>query len=470
MRLKTFFLSLFLLLAGGSLGYGLAVFFPDRSQASHTAHERAEGAQGAAQSLGERKVLYWYDPMYPGTRFDMPGKSPFMDMELVPRYAEDDAGAGIRIEPGQVQNLAVRTEKAQRDRLVISREIPANVEFNAYQLAKAQPRADGFVEKTYALAVGDTVAAGQPLVDITVPAWAADQSEYLLLRSQKATPDIIRGVRERLRLSGMPEDLLKAVDATGRVQTRLTVHAPLSGVITAIDAYPGMNVDKGMTLATIQGINPIWVTADVPERDISLVGDKRVRVTIPAYPDRAFFAQSVTLLPKADQATRTVPLRLSLNNREGLLRPGLTASIRLRSDGGEELLIPTQTSLIWGMSSASSSAPPTALLCPDRYRCCAARGKKPPCFPALTKVTKWWSQASFSSTRKPICAARLTACAAQKKRPPRLPPMTIMITAQRSIPNDRRPYPGLHGQSFLCAARLGHSFGLGRLGHHANAH
>ena len=343
MRLKTFFLSLFLLLAGGSLGYGLAVFFPDRSQASHTAHERAEGAQGAAQSLGERKVLYWYDPMYPGTRFDMPGKSPFMDMELVPRYAEDDAGAGIRIEPGQVQNLAVRTEKTQRDRLVISREIPANVEFNAYQLAKAQPRADGFVEKTYALAVGDTVAAGQPLVDITVPAWAADQSEYLLLRSQKAMPDIIRGVRERLRLSGMPEDLLKAVDATGRVQTRLTVHAPLSGVITAIDAYPGMNVDKGMTLATIQGINPIWVTADVPERDISLVGDKRVRVTIPAYPDRAFFAQSVTLLPKADQATRTVPLRLSLDNREGLLRPGLTASIRLRSDGGEELLIPTQS-------------------------------------------------------------------------------------------------------------------------------
>ena len=281
--------------------------------------------------------------MYPGTRFDMPGKSPFMDMELVPRYAEDDAGAGIRIEPGQVQNLAVRAEKAQRDRLVISREIPANVEFNAYQLAKAQPRADGFVEKTYALAVGDTVAAGQPLVDITVPAWAADQSEYLLLRSQKATPDIIRGVRERLRLSGMPEDLLKAVDATGRVQTLLTVHAPLSGVITAIDAYPGMNVDKGMTLATIQGINPIWVTADVPERDISLVGDKRVRVTIPAYPDRAFFAQSVTLLPKADQATRTVPLRLSLDNREGLLRPGLTASIRLRSDGGEELLIPTQS-------------------------------------------------------------------------------------------------------------------------------
>ncbi|MDR2056036.1 MAG: efflux RND transporter periplasmic adaptor subunit [Desulfovibrio sp.] len=343
MRFKTFFLSLFLLLAGGALGYGFAVLAPDRLKTAHTAHERVEDGQATAQGPGERKVLYWYDPMYPGTKFDKPGKSPFMDMELVPRYAEDDEGTGIRIDPGQTQNLAVRTEKAQRGRLVFSHEIPANVEFNAYQLAKAQPRADGFVEKTYALAVGDTVTAGQPLVDITVPAWAADQSEYLLLRSQKAAPDIIRGVRERLRLSGMPEDLLKAVDATGRVQTRLTVHAPLGGVITAIDAYPGMNVDKGMTLATIQGIDPVWVTADVPEREIYLVSDKRMRVTIPAYPGRAFYAQSVTLLPKADQATRTVPLRLSLDNREGLLKPGLTASIRLRSDGGEDLLIPTQS-------------------------------------------------------------------------------------------------------------------------------
>ncbi|MDR2745425.1 MAG: efflux RND transporter periplasmic adaptor subunit [Desulfovibrio sp.] len=343
MRFKTFFLPLFLLLAGGGMGYGFAVLAPGWPKAERTTHEGTEGGQDAAQSPGERKVLYWYDPMYPGTKFDKPGKSPFMDMGLVPRYAEDDTGTGIRIDPGQTQNLAVRTEKAQRGRLVFSHEIPANVEFNAYQFAKAQPRADGFVETTYALAVGDTVTEGQPLVDITVPAWAADQSEYLLLRGQKAAPDIIRGVRERLRLSGMPEDLLKAVDSTGRVQTRLTVHAPLSGVITSIDAYPGMNVDKAMTLATIQGINPIWVTADVPERDIFLVGDKRIRVTIPAYPDRAFHAQSVTLLPKADQATRTVPLRLSLDNREGLLRPGLTASIRLRSDGEEELLIPTQS-------------------------------------------------------------------------------------------------------------------------------
>ncbi|MDR1777049.1 MAG: efflux RND transporter periplasmic adaptor subunit [Desulfovibrio sp.] len=344
MRFRTVFLSLLFLLAGIALGHVWAV----RSGLERPEPASGESKQESAQAAGERKVLYWYDPMYPGTKFDKPGKSPFMDMELVPRYAGDDAGAGMRIDPGQVQNLAVRTEKARKGKLTFAHEIPANVEFNDYQLGKAQPRADGFVERTYALAVGDMVKAGQPLVDVTVPAWAADQSEYLLLRSQKAAPDIVRGVRERLRLSGMPEDLLKAVDATGRVQTRLTVHAPLAGVITSIDAYPGMNVNKGMTLATVQGVNPIWVTADVPEREIHLVGAGRIRVSVPAWPGRAFFAQSGTLLPKADPSSRTVPLRLALDNSEGLLKPGLTASIRLRGVSEESVLIPTQSLIDMG--------------------------------------------------------------------------------------------------------------------------
>lgn len=304
---------------------------------------RAAPASGHDGPGGERRILYWYDPMYPDRRFDKPGKSPFMDMDLVPRYAEDGEGAGIRIDPVQTRNMAVRTEKVTRGRLVFTRDIPANVEFNAYRLARVQPRADGFVEKTYDLAVGDTVEAGQALVEITVPAWAADQSEYLLLRSQRAAPEIVRGVRERLRLSGMPEEMLKIVDNTGRVQTGLTVKAPLGGVVTSLDVYPGMNVDKGMTLATIQGTNPVWVTADVPERDIHLVGGRRIRVAVPAYPDRAFFAESATLLPRADQATRTVPLRLVLDNSEGLLKPGLTASIRLRGESEESLLIPAQS-------------------------------------------------------------------------------------------------------------------------------
>jgi Cu(I)/Ag(I) efflux system membrane fusion protein len=308
------------------------------------APREAADADVASSVPAPRNVLYWYDPMYPGTHFDKPGPSPFMDMDLVPRYADGEENSGIRIDPSQTHNLAVSVARVERGRLTFSKDIPANVSFNNYLLAKVQSRAEGFVEKTYALAVGDTVEEGAPLADITVPGWASDQSEYLLLKSQRADAAIVRGVRERMRIGGMPEAMLRAVDATGRVQTRMTIHAPLGGVLSALDVYPGMNIDKNMVIAVIQGIDPIWVTADVPERDLHLVGrGETLRISTAAWPDRVFYADAVALLPAADQGTRTVPLRLSLRNAEGLLKPGMTATVRLRGVGAEALLIPTRS-------------------------------------------------------------------------------------------------------------------------------
>ncbi|HLF22337.1 MAG TPA: heavy metal-binding domain-containing protein, partial [Burkholderiales bacterium] len=64
-------------------------------------------ASGGKTAGAERNALYWYDPMSPQQRFDKPGKSPFMDMQLVPKYADDDAGGGVKIDPVLAQNLGL---------------------------------------------------------------------------------------------------------------------------------------------------------------------------------------------------------------------------------------------------------------------------------------------------------------------------------------------------------------------------
>ncbi|MDR1125727.1 MAG: efflux RND transporter periplasmic adaptor subunit [Deltaproteobacteria bacterium] len=336
MSAKTILLALVLLAGGTALGYTLSALVKPAEHGRSAAEETAAAPEG--------EILYWYDPMSPGTHFDKPGKSPFMDMDLVPRYADDAAGTGIRIDPAQVQNLAVRTEPVRRGSLSFTRDIPANVEYNNYQLGMVQPRAEGFVEKVQAVVVGDAVARGTPLADIIVPAWASDQSEYLLLKNQKADAKILNGIREKMLLTGMPEEMLAAVDKTGRVQTRMTLKATVAGVITSLDVHPGMNVTKELIIATIQGTNPVWVTANVPERDLHLLeAENRLRLTVSAYPDRVFPIDSFTLLPGADQETRTVPLRLSVSNPDGLLKPGMTANIRVRGRSEEALLIPTQS-------------------------------------------------------------------------------------------------------------------------------
>ncbi len=86
-------------------------------------------------STAERKILFWYDPMYPNTRFDKPGKSPFMDMDLVPKYADEESSAsGVRIDPTQTQNLGVKTATVTRGPLTFAQSFPANVSYNEYQM------------------------------------------------------------------------------------------------------------------------------------------------------------------------------------------------------------------------------------------------------------------------------------------------------------------------------------------------
>lgn len=136
--------------------------------------------------------------MYPATKFDKPGPSPFMDMDLVSKYADEGEGevAGVTISPTQVQNLGLRTDIAKLGKLTYQQSLPANVDFNQYQYEIVHARASGFVEKSYPLAVGDYIKKGDPLVAITVSDWVSAQSEYLTLLRTNTSPILLKGVLE----------------------------------------------------------------------------------------------------------------------------------------------------------------------------------------------------------------------------------------------------------------------------------
>ncbi|EAB5634108.1 efflux RND transporter periplasmic adaptor subunit, partial [Salmonella enterica subsp. enterica] len=298
------------------------------------------------QKAPEKKVLFWYDPMKPDTKFDKPGKSPFMDMDLVPKYADESdekSNGGIRIDPTQVQNLGLKTQKVTRGMLNYSQTIPANVSYNEYQFVIVQARSDGFVEKVYPLTIGDHVKKGTPLIDITIPEWVEAQSEFLLLSGTGGTPTQIRGVLERLRLAGMPEEDIQRLRSTRTIQTRFTIKAPIDGVITAFDLRTGMNISKDKVVAQIQGMDPVWISAAVPESIAYLLKDtSQFEISVPAYPDKTFHVEKWNILPSVDQTTRTLQVRLQVSNKDEFLKPGMNAYLKLNTKSQEMLLIPSQ--------------------------------------------------------------------------------------------------------------------------------
>ncbi len=339
---------------GAASAPGGAASAPGGAASAPVATAPAAATTATATPQPDRRVLYWYDPMYPQQRFDKPGKSPFMDMQLVPKYAEEGAEGTVRIDPRVVQNLGVRTAEARSGSLAPQLAAVGNVDWNERSVVLVQPRTGGFVERLHVRAPLDPVRAGDPLAEILFPDWAGAQAEYLALK-RLAGPDVEtlqRAARERLALLGMNEEQVAAVEREGKVQARITLRAPVSGIVAELGAREGMTVTAGTTLFRIASLGTVWVVAEVPEAQAGmLVPGERAEVRVPAYPDDAFTGRVNAILPEVNAATRTVRARIEVANPGGKLKPGMFATLTLSPRARAALLVPAEAVIRTGTRS-----------------------------------------------------------------------------------------------------------------------
>lgn len=288
------------------------------------------------------KVLYWYDPMVPAQRFDKPGKSPFMDMQLVPKYAATaESTAALHIDPAQVQNLGMRRATVTRIPIETQIEASGTLRFNERDLAIVQLRANGFVEKVWPLAVGDRVTAGQPIVELLIPDWLTPQIELLALKATN-NPNLMKTARSRLRLLGMPDALIGQVESNHRPQTRIVISAPITGVVVALDVKTGMALMSGQTLVRINGLDTIWLDAAIPEAQANSVQPGDVATFYPAN-GIPVTGKLDYLLPMLNETTRTFTARVVLPNTADALLPGISGRVTLRSARATSgLAVPTE--------------------------------------------------------------------------------------------------------------------------------
>lgn len=312
-------------------------------------HANTATGAPASPKPAERRVLYWYDPMAPNQHFDKPGKSPFMDMELQAKYADEDtpdSASGVRIEPTVTQNLGLRLATAERGALAASVQASAIVTWNERQVALAQTKSAGFVERVYDLAPGDVVAAGAPLADLLIADWAGAQTEFLaLLKTHE--PGLIVAAKQRLELLGMSKSQIERVAKSGKVTIHTTLTAPLKGVIQTLDVRSGMTLAAGQTLAKINGLDPVWLEAAVPEAEAAPVTvGERITAHFAAWPERSISGRVISVLPEINADSRSLRVRVELPNPEGRLRPGMFAAIRFAPARAKESVLIPATAVI----------------------------------------------------------------------------------------------------------------------------
>jgi Cu(I)/Ag(I) efflux system membrane fusion protein len=329
------------------LAFGYALYHLGMARGMQMAAPPSAKVPGAGgQPADGKRVLYWHDPMVPGQKFDKPGKSPFMDMPLVPVYEDDTGGENtVSITPRVQQNLGIRTAEVTKGRLSAPVEAIGSIAYNERDLMLVQARANGFVERLYVRAPLDAVRKGQALAQLYVPDWVAAQEEYLSVRRMGAVgAELADAARQRMRLAGMTDDQIRIVESTGKTHPRLTIAAPTDGVVAELGAREGMTVAAGALLFRINGLRTVWVNAELPEAVAAAVRPRSVvEARTPALPGSVFKGKVSALLPEVDAATRTLKARIELTNPGGQLVPGMFASVRLNpAQGSDVLLVPSE--------------------------------------------------------------------------------------------------------------------------------
>src|ERR1700710_824834 len=318
-----------------------------------TWHANTATASTGNAKAASQKVLYWHDPMMPNQHFDKPGKSPFMDMQLVPVFAGEGASSAVKIDPGLQQNLGIRYATARRVDVATSFEAVGTTQFGESLADVVQSRVTGYIDRLYANAPMQRVSKGAPIASLFVPDWLAPQEEYLALRRGGMDNTLLAASRERMRALSIPDAVVANLERTGRAQTHVTLSAPASGVITELNVRDGAMVVPGQTLAKIAGLSTLWLVIDVPEAlALQVKAGMNVDAVFAGDATQHFTGRIREVLPGISTGSRTLQARLSIDNKDLKLTPGML--IRARIGGAttaSRLVVPSEAVITTGKPS-----------------------------------------------------------------------------------------------------------------------
>lgn len=309
------------------------------------------GTSPEAAAGSDREVLYWVAPMDANYRRDEPGKSP-MGMDLVAVYAnEADGQPGVvAIDATIVNNLGVRTAKAQRGELSRRIETVGYVAYDEDTVQHVHTRVDGWIEKLATKATGDAVEKGQLLFELYSPTLVNAQEEYLIaLRSTNKL--LLKASKQRLAALGVTGSEIAQLDKERTVRQRVRVYAKADGVIAHLGVREGIYVTPATEIMSVAELDKVWVLAEVFERQAAWVKPgQSAMVELDYLPGKMWHGSVDYVYPELDPKTRTLKVRLRFDNAAEMLRPNMFARVMIQGDGFGEVVHVPREALIRGGS------------------------------------------------------------------------------------------------------------------------
>ncbi|SDS51898.1 efflux RND transporter periplasmic adaptor subunit [Gramella sp. MAR_2010_147] len=330
-----------ILIAGLVLGY---LFFANSSEEKNTEHEHEQG---------ETETM-WTCSMHPQIMQNEPGDCPICGMDLIPADVSADGLSADQfsmtenaMKLANIQTTVVGQLKGTDGEVTLSGKIEVNDDQNAAMPAHF----DGRVEKLYVNTVGDKVGMGQTIASIYSPELVAAQQELITaVKLKNSQPQLYKAVRNKFKNWKISESMLDEIESSGEVRTSWPIHSHVTGTVTEIMVEEGAHVIDGMPIFKVSNLNSVWAVFDAYESQISnLKEGQNLDISVNAIPNENFSGKISFIDPILNNDSRTVEIRVVLNNRNNQLKPGMFVQAETEaaaSSKGKSLEVP-KSSVMW---------------------------------------------------------------------------------------------------------------------------
>ncbi len=296
----------------------------------------------------------WTCSMHPQIMQLEAGDCPICGMDLIPAETSSD---GLNVNEfkltenamalANIQTSVVGINTTNNATIKLSGKITENEDNNVVQASYFSGR----IERLNVSSVGEEVRKGQLLATIYSPELFSAQQELITASTMKESqPELYKAVRNKLKLWKISDSQINQIEASGKVKQNFPVYATVSGTVSEKLVEQGDYVKQGQALLKITNLNTVWALFDIYENQIGLFKKgQKITVTTNAYPNKEYEAKVDFIDPTMNPSTRTVKLRVVLNNSNGIFKTGMFVEGNIdntKSDKEQALTIPS-SAILW---------------------------------------------------------------------------------------------------------------------------
>lgn len=326
-----------------------SIFFGNRSKTMSPQDQHK-----STKSQSEKKIRYWTCSMHPQIKLPKSGKCPICGMTLIPIYEEggtvDEEGTvSLTLSETGYKLAEIETTEVKYQEASTQVRLVGKVDYDETRLSYISAWVAGRIDRLYVDFTGTKVRKGDHLIKLYSPELLATQEEYIqaiknLEESKKSSLSVIRdtsratlnSAKEKLRLYGIDEKQIQEIAKRGKPQEHMTITSPVTGTVIHKNGFEGMYVKTGDKIYTIADLSRVWLYLDAYESDIQwLHYGQSVSVEAESYPGKIFQGKVAFIDPFVNEKTRTIKLRVNVDNKDEKLKPGMFVRATIKAVMGE---------------------------------------------------------------------------------------------------------------------------------------